>query len=141
RFAVALAQWALGFGGPAAGPPMVGMGALRTLPESKSPDLRMLLAAGTRDAKVWWPGVTRPPPHTLLMNFAVAHPESRGSITLANNDPLAPPRIRFNLLTAPGDMDKLKGYYRLLNELIRQPAFADIAGELTRPAQALNSDA
>jgi len=141
RFALALARWALGLPSPLSGPPMIGMGALRTTVGERSPDLRMLLAGGTRDSKVWFPGVSRSGDHILLMNFAVAHPESRGRITLAGADPALPPRISFNLLTASGDMKRMKSHYRLLREMIRQPAFADITGEMTRPAQEPDDDA
>jgi choline dehydrogenase len=134
RFVVALAQWALGLGGPAAGPPMIGMGALRTHPNARSPDMRINLVGTTMASKVWYPGFSKSPQHRLLMAFAVAHPKSRGSITLAGPDPLRPPRILYNLFTAPEDMESAKSYYRLARELIRQPAFADVAGAITRPS-------
>jgi choline dehydrogenase len=85
-------------------------------------------------SKVWYPGFSKSPQHRLLMAFAVAHPKSRGSITLAGPDPLRPPRILYNLFTAPEDMESAKSYYRLARELIRQPAFADVAGAITRPS-------
>lgn len=134
RFALSLAQWALGLGGIAAGPPIVATGAVRTNPSDRSPDLRLNLAAATMQSKVWYPGITKSGPHKLMMSFGLAHPESRGSITLASADPAAPPRICYNLLTVPNDMVRMKAYYRLLTGMIRQPAFADIAGEITRPA-------
>jgi choline dehydrogenase len=134
RFVLGLAQWAVGLGGPAAGPPMVAMGAWRFDPNSRSPDLRMMVAAATMQSKVWYPGITSGGGHQLLMNFALAHPRSRGSITLASTDPLAAPRIRYNLLTDPRDMDGLKKIYRLMREFVRQPALVPVAGALTRPA-------
>jgi len=133
RFVFGLAQWALGLGGPAAGPPMVVMGAWRTDERSRSPDLRMMVAAATPQSKVWYPGTAAAGEHRLGMNFAVAHPTSRGSITLASADPLAAPRIRYNLLTNSRDMECLKKFYRLLRELVRQPALTGVVGELTRP--------
>jgi choline dehydrogenase len=127
RFALSMLQWALGLGGPAAGPPVVAMGTL--------PGLRMNMAAATMQAKVWCPGLTAPPAHKLLLSFAVAHPASRGSITLASSDPLAAPRIRYNLLQEDGDLQMLKTAYRLFRELIRQPALATVTGALCRPEQ------
>lgn len=133
RFAVSLVQWMLGLGGVAAGPPIVATGAVRTTPDARSPDLRVNIAAGTMQSKVWCPGLIRASEHKLLMSFAVAHPESKGSITLASSDPLAPPNIRFNLLTAPNDVERMRRYYCLLSSLIRQPALRDIVGAITRP--------
>lgn len=141
RFAVVLAQWFLGLGGPAAAPPGIAMGALRTVQGDASPDMRMMLAAGTRDSRVWLPGLTQGGDHILLMNFAVAHPQSRGSVTLGSADPFAPPKIVFNLLTERKDIDRLKSYYHLMRELIAQPAFGDVAGEITRPASEPKGDA
>lgn len=134
RFAVSLAQWALGLGGIAAGPPIVAVAAVRTTQGERSPDLRINVAAATMQSKVWYPGLTRAGEHRLMMSFALAHPESRGSITLAGADPRMAPRIRYNLLTAPGDMVRLKGHYRFVTELLRQPALAEVAGRIVRPA-------
>ncbi|KMS52987.1 glucose-methanol-choline oxidoreductase [Sphingobium cupriresistens LL01] len=142
RFVLSLAQWALGLGGVAAGPPIVSMGTIRTNSLDRSPDLRLNLAAGTMLSKVWYPGITKAGPHKLMMSFGLAHPESRGSITLTSADPSMAPRICFNLLMAKGDMDRMRSYYRLLSGMIRQPAFADIAGEITRPeANPVDDDA
>jgi choline dehydrogenase len=141
RFALSMIRWGLGLGGIAAGPPMVAMGALRTPHAGKSPDLRFVLAAGTMVSKVWYPGITKASAHTLLMGFAVAHPESRGAVTLGSADPFAPPRICYNLLTASTDMERMKSYYRLLHTLIAQPAFADEVGDVTRPAAPPKDDA
>ncbi|WP_292936598.1 MULTISPECIES: GMC family oxidoreductase N-terminal domain-containing protein [unclassified Novosphingobium] len=141
RFALSLAQWALGLGGIAAGPPIVATGSVRTNVSDRSPDLRLNLAAATMLSKVWYPGISKPGPHKLMMSFGLAHPESRGCITLASADPAVPPRIRYNLLTAPNDMARMKAFYRLLTGMIRQPPFADIAGEITRPAAPLDDDA
>jgi choline dehydrogenase len=117
------------------------MGSLRTPLAGKSPDLRFVLAAGTMASKVWVPGITKGSAHTLLMGFAVAHPESRGTVSLGSADPRAPPRICYNLLTAPADMERMKSYYRLLHDLIAQPAFATEVEAVTRPASPLEDDA
>jgi choline dehydrogenase len=133
RFVFGLVQWGLGLGGPAAGPPMIAMGAWRTDARCRTPDVRMVVAGATMQSKVWYPGITPAGEHRLLVNCAIAHPESRGSITLASTDPSAPPRIRYNLLTDAADVRRLKDYYRLIRELVRQPALAGLLGEVTRP--------
>jgi len=140
RLAVSLAQWTLGLGGPASGPPLVGIGSLRTPYVERSPDLRFVLAGATLDSKVWFPGFTRSGEHKMMMRFAVAHPLSRGSITLASNDPLVQPRILFNLLSDPYDLFRLKQYYKFLVDLIRKPGFSHVAGDLTRPSPEPSSD-
>lgn len=140
RFALASLQWFLGLGGPAAAAPAVGMGALRTVQTETQPDMRMMLAAGTRESKVWFPGLTPRPDFKLLMNFAVAHPFSRGAVTLRSNDPQAAPHIVLNLLTDQRDVVRLRAQYRLMRELIAQPAFAGVAGEMVRPREEPQGD-
>ena len=140
RLAFNIARWGLGLGGPASGPPLVGIGSLRTNYGNRSPDLRFVLAAATMDSKIWWPGIDTPGEHKLMMRFAVAHPVSRGSITLGSSDPLESPRILFNLLQDSSDMERLKSYYRTLVDLIRQPAFSKVAGDIVRPSPEPESD-
>jgi choline dehydrogenase len=142
RFALNAVRWVIGLGGPLAGPPIVAAGAVRTLSKSARPDLRVNVASATMQSKLWCPGFGTPPAHRLLFSFAVAHPASRGSITLASSDPRQAPLIRFNLLMEQSDREDLRRYYRLLRELVSQPALASVAGELTRPARepATNDD-
>lgn len=138
RFAMELAKWALGMPSAAAGPPMVMVGAVRTecYPQA-SPDMRLTVTAATRDSRVWFPGISKGAGHKLLLSFAVAHPASRGSIKLAGPDPDAAPLINFNLLDEQEDVDRLVHYYRLLEQLISQPALQGVVGkEVQGPAPA-----
>lgn len=134
RFAVSMMQWAAGMGGIGAGPPMVAVGSVRTRPECLTPDLRVTVTSATMASKIWWPGFGQSPQHRFMVSFAVAHPESRGSITLASADPAAPPHIVYNLLTADADIAQIRHGYRTLRKLIAKPALADIAGDILRPA-------
>ncbi|MDB5718104.1 MAG: glucose-methanol-choline oxidoreductase [Sphingomonas bacterium] len=134
RFARSMVQWAVGLGGIGAGPPMVAVGSLRTVQGLASPDLRVTVTAATMASRVWYPGIEAEPEHRFQVSFAVAHPESRGSITLGSADPTAPPRIAYNLLTADADIAHLRRGYRLLRDLIGQPAMADVVGDIVRPA-------
>jgi len=141
RFAGSMLQWFLGFGGVGAGPPMVAVGSLRTVEGSRSPDLRVTVTAATMQSKIWWPGFGPRPEHRFQVSFAVAHPVSRGSITLASATPLALPHITYNLLSENADIAHLRRGYRLMRELVRQPAMAKIAGDIVRPAVEPTDDA
>ena len=134
RFIAAVVRWGLGQGGPAAGPPVVAMGHIRTVQGSQAPDVRAMLSAAAMDSRVWIPGLTRRKGPVIQASFAVAHPASRGRVTLASADPLAAPAILYNLLADPQDMAGLKRAYRLMRELVRRPELAEFAGELLRPA-------
>ncbi|MDM0046161.1 GMC family oxidoreductase N-terminal domain-containing protein [Variovorax dokdonensis] len=57
---------------------------------------------------------------------AQCRPESRGSVSLASADPLAPPRIVTNYLTAPHDVKVLVEGLKILRQIYAQPAFRDL---------------
>lgn len=60
--------------------------------------------------------------YTLMTCFL--RPESRGSITLASGDPLAPPRIDANYLATERDLEALVSGFKKAREVLSQPAFA-----------------
>ncbi len=66
---------------------------------------------------------------------------SRGAVTLRSADPSAPPRIRFNYLSAPEDWADFRRCIRLTRELFAQPAFQPFAGREIAPGDAVQSDA
>ena len=73
---------------------------------------------------------------------AQCRPESRGSVALRSADPLAPPRIVSNYLTAPHDVRVLVEGLKMLREIYAQPAFRELTtGEEYLPGNALRSDA
>ncbi|HVO90764.1 MAG TPA: GMC family oxidoreductase N-terminal domain-containing protein, partial [Casimicrobiaceae bacterium] len=54
------------------------------------------------------------------------HPDSRGSVRIASNDPLAPPRIETNYLQAQRDRDTLVDGIRVLRAIYAQKSFRDL---------------
>ncbi|MEM7341928.1 MAG: GMC family oxidoreductase [Actinomycetota bacterium] len=71
---------------------------------------------------------------------------SRGSLRLASDDPDDHPVIDENMLADPRDLDRLRGAFRRMIELTRQPAFTDIVETVSidgrgRPITELDSDA
>ncbi len=141
RFLAALVRWGLGFGGPAAGPPVIAMANIRTVQGEGAPDVRAMLSGAAMDSRVWVPGLTRRKGYVILASFGIAHPRSRGRVTLGSGDPLDPPRILYNLLVEPEDMADLKRAYRLMRELVGQSALHDVVGALIRPVSELTGDA
>lgn len=72
---------------------------------------------------------------------AQCRPESRGSVALRSADPLAPPRIVSNYLTAPHDVRVLVEGLKMLREIYAQPAFRELTtGEEYLPGNAVRSD-
>jgi choline dehydrogenase len=67
-------------------------------------------------------GLTDPTDHGMWISPCLLQPESRGSVTLASNDPTAKPVIRHNYYAAQRDMQVQMEGMRLLLEITRQPA-------------------
>ncbi len=70
-----------------------------------------------------------------------ARPASRGSVELASADPLAPPRIVPNYLTAPQDLTTLVQGLKTLRHIFQQPAFRPLMSDAEyMPGNAVRSD-
>jgi choline dehydrogenase len=140
RFALASLQWAAGLGGPLAAPPLLISAIIRTKPDLPAPDMRVMLGSVAFDSRVWFPGLRKGKGHITTAAFSLCYPKSRGSLTLGSADPLAPPRISYNLLTDGDDLSEMRRGYRMMRDLQRQDALNDVIGRVTRPAQEPVSD-
>ena len=79
--------------------------------------------------------------HGYSAHVCVLRPQSRGSVTLASADPFAAPLIDPNFFDHPDDMQRLVRGFRLMRDVMSQPALARLGGkELARSANA-TSDA
>jgi choline dehydrogenase len=140
RFAVATLQWAAGLGGPLAAPPLLISAIIRTKRGLPAPDMRVMLGSVAFDSRIWFPGLRNGKGHITTAAFSLCYPKSRGSLTLGSADPLAPPRIRYNLLGDEDDLAEMRRGYRLMRNLQRQDTLKDVIGAVTRPHQEPVSD-
>ncbi|WP_114972717.1 GMC family oxidoreductase [Rhodoferax ferrireducens] len=75
--------------------------------------------------------------HGYSCHVCLLRPRSRGSVTLASKDPLEPPLIDPNFLGERDDMDRLIRGFKLMRQILAQPALAAIGGrELAASARA-----
>lgn len=114
-------------------------GFLKTRPAEPLPDLQWHFMA-TVDSR-HGSDLSLPMRHHgySLMSYFL-RPYSRGRVTLASADPLAPPSIDFNYGADPRDIEALVVAIRKTRELFAQPAFqAHHAVEL-RPGPAVQTD-
>jgi choline dehydrogenase len=80
-------------------------------------------------------GTTDPTDHGMWLAPCLLAPESRGSVTLAGNDPSAKPVIRHNYYAAERDMQVQMEGMRLLLDITRQPSLKPYcAAPFTVPA-------
>ncbi|MDO8298990.1 GMC family oxidoreductase [Lacisediminimonas sp.] len=71
---------------------------------------------------------------------AQCRPDSNGRVGLRSSDPLQPPRIVTNYLTAPHDIKVLVAGLKILREIYAQPAFRDLVADEYFPGGVAGSD-
>lgn len=108
RLALSVLRWAAFGTGSLASMPLQCVAFLRTRAESARPDIELLVSPISPDAGIWFPDVKRPVNHCFSSRVAVLHPRSRGRVALRSADAADPPRIFWNLLDDPYDLDTLR---------------------------------
>ncbi|MSQ51730.1 MAG: choline dehydrogenase [Betaproteobacteria bacterium] len=104
------------------------------------PDLQLFCVNAALRANEWFPGWRAPAPDGFAMRACHLRPQSRGSIELASNDPLAAPRIRNNFLSTPGDRRALREAIKFVRSIAASKAFKGLVGAETAPGPAVRSD-
>jgi choline dehydrogenase-like flavoprotein len=79
--------------------------------------------------------------HGISCHMCVLRPLSRGSVQLASKDPFAPPLIDPNFLGEGDDLQRLLKGFKLMRELLHQPALASPGARESARSAAAQSDA
>jgi choline dehydrogenase len=141
RLAASVLRWFTTGGGAVGMMPLQCVAFLRTRAESERPDIELLVSPIAPDAAIWFPGIRAPVKHRFSSRVAVLHPRSRGRVTLRSADPADAPRIFWNLLDDPYDLETLRGGLRAVRAIFAQEPLASlIAGEAS-PGAGFDSDA
>jgi choline dehydrogenase-like flavoprotein len=112
-------------------------GFVRSSPDVATPDLQLHFVIG----KLVDHGRKTVFGHGWSCHVCLLRPSSRGSVALASSDPLAAPLIDPAFLSAGDDLKRLLRGFRLMRQILQQPALAAFgARELQTSAQA-QSDA
>jgi choline dehydrogenase len=131
RMTISMLKWALFGSGGAASLPVQSVAFLHTRPESDRPDIELLVSPVSPDAWVWFPGIKKPIGHRFSSRIAVLHPRSRGAVKLRSSRPEDPPRIFWNLLSDPADLETLKSGLKAVRSIFAQePLKSLIIGEV-----------
>uniref|UniRef100_B0T3Q8 Glucose-methanol-choline oxidoreductase n=1 Tax=Caulobacter sp. (strain K31) TaxID=366602 RepID=B0T3Q8_CAUSK len=141
KVALAAARWRLTGQGLMATQPLTSIAFHKSRPGLERPDIETMFMPTSLDAKVWFPGARKRADDMLTVLNVALRPSSRGAVTLRSADPMAKPKILFNLLSDPDDMALLRHSLRWTRELLRQGPIADYVGEEVFPGPALQSDA
>ncbi len=95
-----------------------------------SPDIQLLYAPVTFEPEKKNVLESKP---GMAVAVCPARPESRGTIMAASPDPLTPPAIRPNYLSAEGDLHVMLAGIRQTRKIFAAPAFADYTEGEIRP--------
>ena len=141
RLAASVVRWAAFGSGAAGSMPLQCVCFLRTRPESERPDIELLVSPIAPDAAIWFPGIRPPVNHRFSSRVAVLHPRSRGRVTLRSADPAAAPRIQWNLLDDPFDLETLRGGLKPCAESSPKSRCEIWSRAKRAPVRAMSSDA
>jgi choline dehydrogenase len=141
RLARAVVRWRVNGTGIMSGVPLLCVGFIRTRPELERPDMQCYLNAVGFDTKVWFPGVRKANGDKIDWINSLLHPESRGQMSLRSADPLAPPRIQFNLFASRNDLVTMREAVKIARDLMARPPFADFLGPEVVPGATAKTDA
>ncbi|HEY5208444.1 MAG TPA: choline dehydrogenase [Stellaceae bacterium] len=141
RLAREVVRWRLNGTGVMAGLPLLCVGFIRTRPELERPDMQCYVNCIGFDTRIWFPGVRKANGDKIDWINSLLHPESRGYMTLRSADPLAPPRIQFNLLSSRNDLVTMREAVKIARDLMARPPFADAMGAEVMPGPKVKTDA
>ena len=130
------AKWLLTKSGLGATNHFESCGFIRSKAGVKWPDIQyhFLPAAMRYDGRSAFDG------HGFQLHVGHNKPKSRGSVTLRDNQPTSAPRIQFNYLQHPDDIQGFRDAVRLSREIIAQPAMDPYRDNELQPGLDVQSD-
>ncbi len=114
---------------------------VRVMPDAKVPDIQLLLAAAPFSAGPYLAPFKAPFSDGFGGRIVMLHPESRGALTLASNDPSAPIRIRQNFMSTEREWKTLRAGFRLFRDIMSKPNLSPFLESEIMPGAAASSDA
>ncbi len=126
--------------GPATQYPVGYMAFLRTEQGAEVPDIQLLFGAGPLAAYPWFPLIRPPFLDAFGCRTVLLHPQSRGWLSLASNDPHRPVRIHQNFFAAEQDRRVLRNGLQLVREIMQQPPLDDFRGPEFAPGEEVRDD-
>jgi len=140
RLALASLAWRLTGKGYAATVPLTSIAYHRSRHDLERPDLENIFVPSSMAAHVWFPGWRPQMPDLLTSLNVVLRPASRGFVELGSSDPLAAPRIQYNLLAERSDVERLKASVAWTRDLMRAAPICDFIGDESFPGVSVESN-
>jgi choline dehydrogenase len=141
RATLAVMRWALLGTGPFATAGTMANIFTRTRPELERPDIQIIAMPIHQHADLWFPVLTKPPVHGFTARVGILHALSRGWVRLRSSDPLAFPRIRFNMFSEPADLDAMVTAVKISRNILSQAPMRDLITAELLPGGQYQTDA
>jgi choline dehydrogenase-like flavoprotein len=111
-------------------------GFIKSRPEEATPDLQLHFVI----AKLVDHGRKTVLGHGFSCHVCLLRPASRGTLRLASADPMAAPRIDPNFLGERDDLDRLVRGFKLMRQILQQPALAQHGGRESAASAGARTD-
>ncbi len=141
RIALEALRWQFTGRGTIASMPVASYAFHRSHPDLALPDLESIILPISLQARVWFPGIRAPHDDVMTVLNCVLRPGSVGSVTLRSADPLDKPQIRFNLLSDPADLARLRHSIGWTRKLMRSAPVNEYIADEIFPGAAVETDA
>jgi choline dehydrogenase len=141
RATLAVMRWALLGTGPFATAGTMANIFIRTRPELERPDIQIIAMPIHQHADLWFPVLTKPPVHAFTARVGILHALSRGWVRLRSSDPLAHPRIRFNMFAETADLDAMVNAVKIGRDILSQAPMRDFITQELLPGEQYQTDA
>ena len=140
RMALAMIEAYVGGTGPATVVPGGLHAFIKSEPSLDVPDIEFMFRGAPPDADLWFPGIRRAYADAFGIRPCLLHPASRGEVELASADPLDAPRIRYNFLAVPSDLDLLRTAFKIARDVAGRHPLDPYRGEELAPGPRVTSD-
>ena len=140
RAALNLARSILFRTGPSSRIPGAVLGFFKSQPDLKQPDLQAYLHLPPPTADVWFPGLKPSYQDMLAARVNLLGQKSRGEVLLRSKDPNDRPRVIYNSLNEPDDLQALRAGFRKTWDMLSATELAGFRGEPLLPQRELQAD-
>ncbi|MGA7488259.1 MAG: GMC family oxidoreductase N-terminal domain-containing protein [Xanthobacteraceae bacterium] len=134
------ARWFLRHDGPFASNGAAANVFLRSRPGLERPDVQLTVMTVSNSAALWIPGMTAPPLYCFSTRIGALHPQSRGFVRLASNNPQDKPRIWFNMFAAEEDLSTMIRGVRACRDIFRHSPLREMTDGEISPGPDVTSD-
>ena len=141
RATLSVLHWYLFGQGPFATAGSVGNLFMHSRAGLSRPDIQIVSVSVHQHAQLWFPLLTKAPTYAITARIGVLHPESRGWVRLRSADPLALPRISYNMLTETADVAAMVQALKMCRELYAQTPMREIIMNEQLPGADVRTDA